>query len=289
MFRAGVALVRVDAQVVEGRRIVSGLSKEDFEVTDEGTPQPVTWFGRESEPVWLLLVLDVSGSMRRYLEQMASVARGALGQLRAEDQAGVMLFSRRTRLSRPFTGELGAVAAELSQAVRERSLGSGTLINASLIEAARAIQGQGSGRRAILIVTDNGGLNYQTPDEQVLRALYQADAVLNAIVVAGGKRPEPPRKGQDLNPDFTPSDVFRLAEESGGEAVAADRADTAFREIVERLRTRYSLHYRAPAGTPGQFRRIQVELTPAARRRLPKAQVRARAGYYLNPESAPAR
>ena len=113
----------------------------------------------------------------------------------------------------------------------------------------------------------------------MIRALYDADCVLNAIVAKGGERPKPPKPGEYVNPDFTPSDVFRIAEETGGEAVKVERAGTAFREMIERLRTRYSLHYRAPEAEAGTFRRIRVALSEQARKRLPKAEVRARAGY----------
>src|SRR5205823_7737358 len=70
VFRAGVALVRVDAQVTSrNNRIVSDLTRDDFEVLDENQPQKIVYFGRESEPLDLLLLLDVSGSMRRSIEE----------------------------------------------------------------------------------------------------------------------------------------------------------------------------------------------------------------------------
>lgn len=285
VFRADVAMVRVDAQVIEGKRLLGGLKEKDFQVFDEGQPQPIVYYGRESDPLDVLLLLDVSGSMRRYLRQMANVARDALRQLKPDDRVAVMLFSRRAEVHEEFTTDLEKIVAEMSEAVREKGLGSGTAINAAILSAADYIgrQPRGKGRRAILILTDNMGLNYQTPDEQVLRALYEADCVFNAIVAGRGERPEPVRPGQYLNPDFTPPDVFRLAEETGGEAVKAERADTSFRQLMESLRTRYSIHYRAPEAQPGAFRRIRVDLSPEARRRHPRAQIRARHGYYAAP------
>ncbi|MGH9657466.1 MAG: hypothetical protein ACRD96_02920, partial [Bryobacteraceae bacterium] len=136
------------------------------------------------------------------------------------------------------------------------------------------------GRRAVLIVTDNEGLNYQTPDEDVVRALFEADAVLNAIVVKRGRRPAAPRPGQFLNPDFTPSNVFGIAERTGGEAFEGGKIGASFREMIERIRSRYSLHYAAPEAPGGGLRRIRVELAGAARRKHADAVVRARAGYY---------
>jgi len=284
VFRGGVSYVRVDAQVVEGRRLVADLSEKDFLVLDEGSAQPILYFGRESEPLWVALLLDISGSMRRRLQEMAAAARQALGLLRAEDHVALILFSKNARVDLQFTTDRAAAAAAIADAHNETELGSGTAINAAALEAAgyvgKQLAGQ-AGRRAIVILTDNEGLNYQVADEQVLGGLYQADAVLNAIVPGGVRPPATPRPGVEVNPDFTPSDVFRLARETGGEVLKAENAGASFREMMERIRTRYSLHYRAPQAEPGSRRRIRVELTAQARRRHPRAEVRARTAYQV--------
>lgn len=283
LFRAGVTLVRVDAQVVQNNgRAIATLSKDDFAVLDEGVAQTISYFGRENEPLDVLLLLDVSGSMRRSLEEMAASASAALGQLHAGDRVAVMLFARRTMVEEDFTSDFRAVQEHIRDAVHEKSLGAGTLINGSIISAAGYFSRQAvKGRRAVLIMTDNEGLNYQTSDEDVLKSLYAADAVLNAIVVRGGRRPGLRRPGQYLNPDFTPSDVFKIAEHSGGEAVQGGRVLEQFPQIIERIRSRYSLQYAAPPGEAGSFRRIRVELTADARRRYPDARIRARGGYFV--------
>ncbi len=284
VFRAGVSMVRVDAQVVVQDRQVDGLTVRDFVVYDAGRPQTVEYFARESEPVDLMLLLDVSGSMRRHVEQVAQVALGALGQLKPNDRVALMLFSREAELREEFTGDFPRVAARLKGAVREKGIRSWTAINSSVISAAAFMKQQPvRGRRAILILTDNQGLHYQVPDERAIQALLEADCVLNAIVTGKGGRPEPPKTGPDLNPDFTPPDVFRLAAETGGETVSAEHAGDAFRQMIERIRVRYTLHYRAPDDIPGAFRPIRVELAPEARARHPRARVLARSGYYWQP------
>ena len=209
------------------------------------------------------------------------MARSALGALNASDRVAVMLFARETDVREPFTADFAAVQEEIRDAVRDQGLGSGTAINASVVKAADYMRTQPrKGRRAILIVTDNQSLNYLVPDDVVLRALYGADTVFNAILIGKQRRPDPPKPGAYVNPDFTPSDVFKLAEETGGEAVEARNAGASFREMIERIRARYSLEYAAPPAAAGEFRRIQVELTPEARARKRDAVIRARAGYY---------
>lgn len=283
-FRSGVANVRVDAQVVQDNELVTELTAQDFVVMDEGKPQPIIYFGRESEPLSLLLVLDISGSMRNHIAQVAAVARQSLGFLRQGDRVGVMVFARNSKVRRDFTSDMAAVADEIRSAVNDDTLGSGTALNVALQESARYMDEHAgeTGRRAILILTDNLGLNHKIPDEVVLKALSGANTVVNALVVGkGSKPPEQMPPGVYTNPDFTPFNVFRIAEESGGEAVRAEKAGSAFSRMIERIRTRYSLHYNKPEGAASGYRNVAVTLTPAARLRYPRAIVRARKGYQL--------
>ena len=78
-FRSGVALVHVDAQVTDGGGPLSGFHKEDFLVTDNRVPQHILYFSQDVEPLDLILLFDVSGSMRPNLERVAASSRGASG------------------------------------------------------------------------------------------------------------------------------------------------------------------------------------------------------------------
>ena len=263
VFRATTAWVRVDVQVGEKRRVLGDLSKDDFVVYDEGQPQKILYFGRDSEPLDVLLLLDVSGSMRRYLEQMAANARQALAELHDGDRVGVMLFSRRTQVNEELTdsrsqGDRRAQARRCGPRAWAAARGSTPRFSTPPRTWRRAKAGCSAprpGRRAVVMVTDNMSLNYQSPDDKAIEALLGADTVLNAIVVGGGERPKAVRPGVYVNPDFTPSDVFHIAEETGGEAVKAGHAGVSFRDMMENIRTRYSIQYSAPeAAAAGSFR-----------------------------------
>ena len=283
-FRAGVALVKVDAQVTDRNgRVITGLTAQDFNVLDEGERQKIVYFGQEAESLDLVLLLDVSGSMSRFLEQMAGAARNALRQLHSGDRVGVMLFARNAETREPLTDDFRAIESEIRDAVHTRSLGSGTAINSAILAAARYLQKQPvKGRRAVLIVTDNQSLNYLVPDEEVIGELYAADAVLNGILIGKQWRPDPPKPGY-VNPDFTPSDIVKISGQTGGEIVAAGKGGETFAEMIDRIRSRYSIEYQAPPAERGSFRRIQVELSETARTRYRDARVRARSGYYAAP------
>jgi VWFA-related protein len=284
VFRAGVNLVKVDLQVTARGVPVPDLTQSDFLLFDDGEPRSIAYFGSESEPLWLLLLLDVSGSMSRFLKEMADASRLALRVLDPGDRVSVMLFGGESAVVQDFTSNHALVSRAIEAGARSHPLGSATRVNAALLDAADFMAESAKdrpGRRAIVILTDNGGMNYRTPNETVLRALHDAGAVLNAIVTRDAQPPAPPRPGLALNLDFTPSDVFFLAAETGGDVIRSGRVADAFGEIVERIRSRYSLHFYSAGGVPGSFHSIRVSLAPAALRRHPGAEVSARSGYYV--------
>lgn len=283
VFRADVAEVRIDAQVATAKRTITGLDAEDFLVFDEGVRQEIVRFGRESDPLALVLLIDVSGSMRKFARQMSRTAREALSHLQPGDEVALMVFTKDVELVTEFTTRFSDLERDIEVSA-ESPLPTGTAIYNAILAAARCLETHGAKRpelrRSILILTDNESLNYQIDDAQVLHALFSAGAVLNAIVTSKTTRPRPRATGEYRNPDFTPTDIFRIAEESGGEAIRVDRADKAFPLLMERLRSRYSLTFRPAPGTPGQFRRVRVELTPDAAKKHGNPTVRSRSGYY---------
>jgi VWFA-related protein len=276
-FKAGAVEVRLDVQVTQGRRLIATLEKSDFVVYDNSQPVQLSYFGREAEPLSVVLLLDISGSMSRYIAEMSRMASQALSQLRKGDEVAILVYARRSKLHFDFTSSLEDVARRIQSASENPYVGSGTSTNEAVIEAAKLLAPR-TGRKAIIAVTDNGGVNYQVPNDMVVQELYAANTIFNAIAVGKADRNRPARSG--ANPDFTLTDVFTLAERSGGDALKADRADQTFVEMIERVRTRYALAYPLPADAASKvFRKVTVELTPSAQKRYPKAQVRARDGY----------
>lgn len=265
----------------QGKKLVTGLGPADFLVYDEDKPQFISRFGREKDPLAVLLLLDVSGSMKKYVRQMAKTANKALTLMTPDDKVSVMIFSKGTEVRYEFGNKYDEAAREIEVGVEEHDLPSGTSIYASILEAANEMRLRPE-RRAILILTDNMSLNYIVNEETVLRSLSSVDTTLNALVVGNATRPKEgkPKEGVYRNPDFIPTNIFKVAEESGGEALSFDRADEGFAALMERLRYRYTILYKAPEAEKGTFRRIRVELSPDARRKHPNATIRARSGYY---------
>jgi VWFA-related protein len=281
-FKTGVSDVRVDVQVTEGNTLIKDLGKEDFAVSDEGQPQSIVSFAHGDEPVTLILLLDISGSMQKYIDEISLQARAALEHLRPGDRVAIMVFAKTTAVAQGFSDNLAETARNIGGAVKNWDVGSSTMINTSVVSAARYMEkhaGPG-GRRAILVLTDNLSMSYQLTDGQVVRELNKADTVFNAIVTGRAIRPSPLQPGKVVNPDFTPSNVFELAEQTGGEWVRAEHAGDSFTDMIERIRSRYMLAYHEPESQPGNFRHIVVTLANAARKRYPAAELHSRSGYY---------
>ncbi|HYL78344.1 MAG TPA: VWA domain-containing protein [Bryobacteraceae bacterium] len=281
-FKTGVADVRVDVQVSQGKDLIKSLTKDDFQVTDEGQAQNIVSFSRGDEPLNLILLLDISGSMQRLIQEISKTARQALEHLRPGDRVAIMVFAKTTAVHQDFSDNLAETARQIGLAVEKHDVGITTQINSAVVDAAKYMREHAdpTGRHAILILTDNLSMSYQLTDGQVIRELDKADTVFNAIVTGRAIRPKPPSASMYPNPDFTPANVMHLAEETGGEWVKVGRADATFNEMIERIRSRYMLVYHEPPATQGTFRHISVTLTADAKRRYPLADLRARNGYY---------
>lgn len=184
VFHSDVSLVRVDAQVVDrANRAITGLRAEDFVLLEEGRPQQIRNFAREDMPVDVVLLLDVSASMRPHVERIASAAHQALQVLGENDRIAIMVFDRSTRLRLPFRNSREDVVREFESLLRQETFNGGTDITRALLDAAAYVgrQGRRDARRAIVILTDDQ-TERERDEASVSRALENADAVLSALI-----------------------------------------------------------------------------------------------------------
>ena len=161
VFRTEVSLITVDAKVT-GRAgaDVGNLNASDFVVFDENQQQKISHFGRESTPIDLLLLLDVSGGMRPFLLELTPRVTDALSPLRPGDRAGVMLFANTTQLVQPLTNDLALVPRTTVDTIYKDGPGRSTLLNQALVSAAKYLKSQpATGRRTIIVLTDNHALS----------------------------------------------------------------------------------------------------------------------------------
>jgi VWFA-related protein len=283
-FHASVALVHVDAEVTLDGRTLTGLTKDDFRVLDERRPQTVVQFASEQQALDLILLFDISGSMRPAVKAVASAARLGLQELREGDRVCIQVFNRGHREIAPFTSDLDAVARTIEQQVLTLRFGGGTLIQAAVDAAALRLmkEPRGERRRAVLIITDNYGVRTRR-EQSVVRDYWEADAILSGLIVRNAGVLALNAVGTILGPQnlFLRAGMKGIAAKTGGDTIPSGDAGAAFQESMHRIRSRYSLYYAQPDGKPGSTRSIRVELAGDTATRFPGARVRARTGYVV--------
>jgi VWFA-related protein len=286
LFKTGVSLVKVDVEVQDAKGVgVSGLRSGDFIVYDEEEREAIADFAAESQPVRVLILLDVSPSMSKYLADLGAKSTEALRSLRLGDEVALMGFAARSQLIQPLTSDTKSVGAQIIGNIYKQTLGRETLVNEALLEAAKYLSAQpGKARKAILIVTDNEGARKNVMDDEVVRALHAGNIIVSAILV--GESASSYVRARYDSPTMTPPDVQRFVAETGGQVITGAAPAQALRPILKGLTTRYSFQYTAPSAEEGSFRRIRVELTPGAASRYPHAKIKARSGYTVGDAKA---
>ena len=284
-FHAGVSLVHVDAEVLgEDGRILTGFHKEDFRVFDERKEQPILQFAAEEQPLDLILLFDISGSMRGVVQDVANAAHQGLHELQSGDRVCVMVFNSSSREIAPFTEDLDAVDRTIQNDVLGLNFGGGTLIQAAVSDAAMRFRREPhtERRRAVLIITDNMGRRTRR-EGSVVEEFWESDAILSGLIVRNPTYQAMRTVGIILGPQnlAMQAGMKGIAEKTGGDSLTANEPGSAFAEAMRRIRTRYSLYYALPEAKPGATRTIRVELTAAAAQRSPKSRVRARSGYVV--------
>jgi VWFA-related protein len=278
VFQSDVALVHVDAEVRAPSGPVSDLRRDSFSVTDNGLDQPIVYFAHDEQPLDVILLFDASHSMRPVVARVAEAAHMATGELRPGDRVAIMVFPPGTaELIQDFTENLGATEQAISGKVLQRKNRCCSPIQSAVGAAARQFlkqhardRQQPNRRRAIVVITDDQGTSV---DRSALRDLEEADAIVLGVIVSRGRR--------ILH--FRYMGIRDFAAETGGNMIDTRDAAEGVREMLSRLRMRYSLYYALPSCRPEERRTIQVQLTAEAAAGHPGAIVRARAGYFAPP------
>jgi VWFA-related protein len=288
-FRTDISLVRVDAAVTDGTRALTNLSKEDFRIWDNGQPQNILYFSGDEEPLDLILLFDISRSMRPNVQNVAASTRMGLSELRPGDRVTVMVFNRKSRIVAPFSSDLEAVERAVKDGVLGLEFGGGTHILAAVDDAALTLlrEPKRRCRRAVLIITDNYGLRTRS-QKTVVRHFWEADALLSGLIVRNPGFAALHKYSSVLAPQMRilEQGMTGVAQKTGGETLTSDNPGPAFREMMHRIRHRYSLYYVIPRGKPGEPRRVRIELSADAQRLYPDGRVRARKGYLM-PDKSP--
>ena len=282
-------------------QFVTTLRAEDLRVLEDGVPQQLFTFQRETDrPLAIAFLIDVSRSQEVTLGDEKAAARAFIEKViqSSKDQVAIIPFTGLAYLEQPMTRDILnvyrvlerveiAVPAYLGAGRPLTGIPTGPGLAAPPEEGTTAIwdavaltssnvmeKAPGLRRRAIILLTDGlnttGRLNLK---EAVNRALA-AETIIYAIGI-GNKR------------DGIDRDVLRdVAQRTGGRAFFPDKnfdLNAAFTEIERELRTQYLIAYSSTnKKRDGAYRKITIEITNPDLRKE-KLELRHRPGYYAKP------
>lgn len=282
VIKVNTDLVVFDAQVIDKRtrKVFGPLRKEDFEIFEENVKQEIAYFGQDQLPLSVLLLLDISRSVRPVIQTIGEGANNALRHLKPEDEVAVMAFADSPKLIQSFTKDRRLAAEGINEASRT-FLGHGTILDDALLMAADEINKStnATNRRAIVVISDNIAMSIGDYAQKVQRELAESGAVVYGLIVRSGFA-----KVFNVLTLGRVKGIDPYAEETGGEVLGANRSevDSRLGEMFTRLRTRYTIGYRPPeTNKEGAYRHVKAQLAPAIMKANKKLVVRTRRGYYF--------
>jgi VWFA-related protein len=285
-------------------KAVPGLKPENFSVFEDGVPQQVSFFSPEQSPFNLVLLLDLSGSMRDEIELIKETALHFLNVIGSQDSVAVVTFTTDVTVISQLTKDRDDLRESIDYMLAPAG---GTsfydALGFSLVEVLRKVKGQ---RNAVIAITDGEdnalqaqlmggprpiiagpGMGSFVTFEELHDGAAEADALIYPIHL----NPAPPQVINPRNPpnpksiqvqstltEIATTQLHALADATGGSFYHANRIEDlkgVFEQVAAELRSVYSLAY-SPKNLnfDGQFRRIRVQSNK------PDVVIRTRPGYF---------
>ncbi len=292
--------IKVDVDVVnlycavrnKQNALIGNLEKTDFTLAEDGTPQTIKYFTRETDlPLTIGLLVDVSNSQRNLVEIERHAAASFFSSvLKKKDVAFLISFGADSELLQDVTGSPrvlqdglnrmklnGGYAGPNGGPVPTMNKPRGTVLYDAVYLAANDMLSKEVGRKAIVLITDGEDEGSQLSMKAAIEAAQKADSIIYGVLYVdrqfyGG-----------FNMGYSGEGVLKqMAEETGGRLFQVDNRkntlETIFDQIQQEMRTQYAIGYTPTNGKKdGSFRKIDLRTS----NRDLKVQVRK--GYYALP------
>ena len=278
-FRIDAKLVNLFVNVTDKTgSIVGGLTRDDFQVMEDGRPQKISVFERQSElPLNLTLAIDTSGSTAKDISLEQSAARRFIhALLRQQDQMSLIEFATDVRELVPFTNKV----SQLDHGLNSLRIGDATALYDAIYLGSESLARK-QGRKVLVLVSDGGDTAKSTTYAQALEQALRSEVMIYSIIDV----PIEASAGRDIGGEHA---LITLAEDTGGKSFYAGEGglDKAFEKVSDDLRTQYLIGYYANNQEPGRsFHRVQVTVPRAA---ADAFNIRHKTGYYSEPPLHPA-
>jgi Ca-activated chloride channel family protein len=260
--------VLINATVVDKEgRFIPDLAGDRFRVFDEGVEVPITSVAVEEVPISMVILLDISGSMKKKIMHAREAINRVLDRAGHGDEFCLLLFNDTVQMRYNFHTDTGIIRDRAAQA----ATGGGTALRDSLIAAVSRVRSARNARRAILLVSDGVDTASRYKWKDVESYLLEANAALYVLTE------------DNWSEDEIDSAWLRdLSKITGGRFFSA--RTKKFSDIVDRLaiRLQYVIAYVPQTnGSDRSFRKVKVRLRGRDAR---KPRVYWRRGYYANIE-----
>lgn len=277
-FKSGASTVAVYTTVTDASgRLVPDLTRDRFEIYDDGKLQPISTFASDLQPITVVMMLDRSGSMRRNFELVKEAAAAFIDRLLPADKARIGSFADRIQVDpREFTSDKGAMRAILDTELQPP--GPTPLWNAVGVGMTALLHQEG--RRVVLVFTDgmdrpmNGGAHNVTLKDVIKRS-DEEDVMIYAIGLAGnnsfggvgrggfgggyGRGRYGQRGAQEDKPD---PGLQTVAAASGGgyfELTRTQDLRPTFARVADELHRQYLLGF-VPSKHDGKSHKLEVRV-----------------------------
>jgi VWFA-related protein len=284
VFSSDVQVVNLLATVRnKNHEILRDLTKDDFQILENGRPQTIRYFTRESDlPLTIGLMVDTSMSQVKVLDAERGASLRFLDQVLREnkDHVFIMQFDLAVQTRQPLTGsrrELDQALAFVDTPTRNQlrsQYGGGTLLFDSIVDASTDIMKKQQGRKALIVLSDGGENGSDATLSDAIEAAQRAETLIYTILFSDGS--------YGANPGI----MQRLAKETGGGYFEVSKKltiDQVFALIEEDLRNQYSIGFASDRPAPvSEFRKIQLTL------KKPGLVVQSRDRYWAGPSDTPA-
>ncbi|MEO8125912.1 MAG: VWA domain-containing protein, partial [Bryobacteraceae bacterium] len=239
--------------------IINTLAKEDFTVLENGRPQNITYFARQSDlPITIGLLVDTSMSQRRMLDAERGASFRFIDQVLREnkDHFFIMQFDMNVQFRQPLTTsrrELDAALAFVETPTRNQlrnQSGGGTLLFDAVVTASKDVMKAQQGRKALIVLSDGEDFGSDSSLSSAIEEAQRADTLIYAILFSDSNSAEGRRA------------MMRMARETGAgffEVTKKLNIEQVFDLIQEELRSQYSLGYVSDVPVRiSEFRKIQL-------------------------------
>ena len=265
--------------------LIPNLSKDDFQIAEDGKPQSIKYFKSETNlPLTLGIMIDTSLSQDAVLPMEKQVGAEFLEQvLRDKDMAFVISFDVNVDLQQDFTSSKKLLRSAMEGTHINAAMGGGpgigggpfpttrpkgTLLYDAVFLAANDKLSKEVGRKAMILLTDGEDQGSQLSLRDALTAAQKSDAIIYTLLIS------------DSHVAFGNGehDMKKLCEETGGRVIRVgnkiEKLRDAFNQISAELRSQYSLAY-TPTNNKrdGTFREIDIKSKEGFK-------IQARKGYY---------